>query len=395
MSNIDRLIDKMARSQAAHPWRYLLGVFLFTALAAIFAAQLKFDSSYEALLPKNAPQIANTNAVRDRTGGTRQLVVAISGRSAPERRAFAELLAQRIRSLKNIKSVDTDFSIDFLEKRALWLMSADNLKQLAEAVDEAIEVTSFNAGPLALHIDAAEEEAQLKEAWAKVQEVVNRERKKVPLKTSLESKDGRYYFVLVVPTINFADIEAGRNLLKDIRHIVEQLGPPGQGFGIDFAGNLSVLEEQHHTMSADLRNASIIALLFGIFIVAFVSRRLATPFLIGTSLIAGITWTFALTYLTIGHVNIITGFLGSVLIGLGIDFGIHLYMRYQQERTSLGTDPLNAMVNSVNLTFRPALTSCLTTAGTFYTFSLADFRGFSEFGVIAGSGVLFTLFSSF
>jgi predicted RND superfamily exporter protein len=53
------------------------------------------------------------------------------------------------------------------------------------------------------------------------------------------------------------------------------------------------------------------------------------------------------------------------------------------------------MIAAVTGTLSPALTSALTTAGTFLSFAIADFRGFSEFGLIAGVGVLLTLTSSF
>jgi len=53
------------------------------------------------------------------------------------------------------------------------------------------------------------------------------------------------------------------------------------------------------------------------------------------------------------------------------------------------------MVRAVTATFQPALTSALTTAGTFATFMIAEFRGFSEFGFIAALGVMLTLLAAF
>ena len=48
-------------------------------------------------------------------------------------------------------------------------------------------------------------------------------------------------------------------------------------------------------------------------------------------LLLSLTYTFALTRLFIGHLNVISGFLVAILMGLGIDYGIHLYIRFKQE----------------------------------------------------------------
>jgi hypothetical protein len=139
----------------------------------------------------------------------------------------------------------------------------------------------------------------------------------------------------------------------------------------------------------------MLALLFGVIIVMVFTRRLVSPLVVGAGLLSGVVWTLALARLIFGHLNVITGFLVAVLIGLGIDFCIHILIRYQQERNLSGMAPAEAVVATVRGTFAPALTSALTTAGAFFSFFIADFRGFSEFGLLAGIGVLLTFVSSF
>ncbi len=79
-----RLVD----AQIAAPWRFLLAALAATALMGLLASGLKFDSSYEALLPVGAPELARTDEVRARTGGFRQLVVAIEGDDPAARVSF-------------------------------------------------------------------------------------------------------------------------------------------------------------------------------------------------------------------------------------------------------------------------------------------------------------------
>jgi predicted RND superfamily exporter protein len=389
------IADRLARSQAAHPWRYVAAAVLATAASVAVASGLTFDSSYEALLPAEAPEVVNADEVREATGGTRQLVLAIGGDDPQTRLEFGRRLEVELRGMDRVRCVDLEFPVDFFEDRGLWLMDLDTLDRLIPALEEAVHVAKVQANPLALHLDEKAEKEELEAAWQKVDDVIDKDEREVPFEGVLESDDGKYTFLLVVPSIKFSNVAAGGELLDEIRAKIDALDPEAAGVEVRFAGNLKVIEEQHHTMRRDLRNASILALLCGVLLVAGFTRRPLAPLIVGCSLVAGVVWTFAFARIAIGHVNIITGFLVAVLIGLGIDFGIHLYVRYRQERARIGEAGPEAVIAAVNGTLPPALTSALTTAGTFLSFSIADFRGFSEFGLIAGVGVLLTLASSF
>ncbi len=377
--------ERLAAAQVAHPWRFLLPALLITVVAGLLASGLRFDSSYEALLPEGAAEVQNTDQVRERTGGFRQLVVAIEGSDPEQRLAFGRQLVERLQGLPQVRATDLEFPVDFFEQRAIWLMEVPALDELVVAVHRAVQATTFPFGTTDPHT-----------AWSNVERIVQRERDRLPYDGDvLESDDGRYTFLLVVPRIRFSDMEAGEALLAAIDAQVAGLDPAGSGISVRYAGNLAIVQEQHHVMRADLRRASVVALLFGVLVIGAFTRRAAAPLVVGGSLLVGIAWTFGLARLWIGHLNIITGFLVAVLIGLGIDFGIHLLVRYQQERAALGASARSAVLAAVRGTLPPASIGALTTAGTFLSFMAARFRGFSEFGLVAGLGVLLTLVSVF
>lgn len=376
-----RLVD----AQVAHPWRFLLVALAVTALLGGLATGLEFDSSYEALLPEGAPEVARTDAVRERTGGFRQLVVAIEGEQPDARVAFGEQLVEQLRELPGVRTAELELPVDFFAERGIWLMEPATLDQLVVAVHRAVQATTFPFSGTDPHT-----------AWLKVEGIVERERGKLPFEGSiLHSDDDRFTFLLVVPSIKFSDMQAGTDLLAAIDREVAALQPGAAGVGVRYAGNLAVVQEQHQIMQADLRRASVVALLFAVGILWVATRRWLAPLAVGGALLCGIAWTFGLARLGIGHLNIITGLLVAVLLGLGIDFGIHLFVRYQQERSVRGTSAEAAVRVAVRGTLPPALTGALTTAGTFLSFAVARFRGFSEFGLVAGLGVVLTMLSVF
>ena len=389
------LAEKLARAQVAHPWRFLIAAATITLAAGLTASTLELDSSYEALLPKGAPEVVNADAVREQTGGTRQLIVALGGKDPDARLEFGKDLQKKLENVDHIRCADLELPVAFFKDRGLWLTDISTLKELVPAVEDAVKIAKIQANPLALHLDEEEEKRELDAAWKKVDEIITAKMGGQGFDEVLTSKDGKYTFLVVIPSIKFSDMKAGGRVLEDIENAVEELDPASRNIEVKYAGNLKVVQEQHLTMSSDLRNASILALAFGILILAGFTRRVSAPLLIGSALVSGVAWTFALAKLLVGHVNIITGFLAAVLIGLGIDFGIHLFVRFRQESLRPGVSISEAIVAFVKGTSAPALTSALTTAGVFFSFAIADFRGFSGFGLIAGIGVVMTLLSSF
>jgi uncharacterized protein len=394
-TRVDRFAEGLAARQAAHPKRFLVVAGAVTAIAGIIASGLRLDSSYEALLPKDSWEIQNSDRVRDLTGGTRQIVVAVKGKRPEARLAFARRLAEELSQIDEIRFVDLEFPVSFFEDRALWLMTPAALDELIPALEEAVRVSKWQANPMNLHLDEKKEKEELEAAWRNVDDVVKKHRGSTPFKRVLTSKDGQYTFILLIPSIKFIEVEVGRALSQKIQDRIDALHPEKAHLEVRLAGNLSIMQEQNRVMVTDLRAASVLAFGVGIFLVAFAMRRVGAPFLIGIALLAGVAWTFAFARIAIGHLNIITGFLVAVLIGLGIDFGIHLFMRFQQELRLFNRAPAEAMYRATTETLQPALTSALTTAGTFFTFVIAEFRGFSEFGLIAGVGVICTIASSF
>ncbi len=385
--------EKLGRAQTTHPWRFLAAAALITVVAGVGAAGLRLDATYEALLPKGSPELENVEAVRNRTGGTRQIVLAIGGKDPDVRIAFGHKLQKALKTVDNITTTHFEFDVDFFLDRGLWLMDPATLDDLIPRVEEAVRIAKWQANPMHLHLDEEAERAELEAAWKRVDEIVEKKRSNLVFERILTSKDNRYTFLLVVPSICFSDMKTAPLLLKQIHAKAQALNPSAYGLEIKTASNIDVLQEQHKTMSQDLRNASVLALILGILVIATFSRGPKAPFVIGIPLVAGVVWTFALARMFLEHVNLVTGFLVAVLIGLGIDFGVHLFIRFQQEHRSA---PLKeAVVRATTETLPPALTSALTTAGTFFSFTIADFRGFSEFGLTAGIGVMMTMASHF
>ncbi|HZI02780.1 MAG TPA: MMPL family transporter, partial [Archangium sp.] len=112
-------------------------------------------------------------------------------------------------------------------------------------------------------------------------------------------------------------------------------------------------------------------------------------------MVIGTIITMGFTYATIGELNMVTSILGGILMGFGIDFGIHFVFRTRLE-LGQGKPYDQAIQDAIINAGRPALVSAVVTAGSFFVLLRSEFRGFSQFGLLAGCGTLilgFTLFA--
>lgn len=112
------------------------------------------------------------------------------------------------------------------------------------------------------------------------------------------------------------------------------------------------------------------------------------------TLVVGLVWTAGFAALAIGTLNIVSVLFAVLFIGLGVDFAIHLGVRYL-DSDEAGLDPLHAMRAAAEEA-GSALTLCAaTTAIGFYSFVPTDYKGVAELGLIAGTGMLVIFLLSF
>ena len=162
---------------------------------------------------------------------------------------------------------------------------------------------------------------------------------------------------------------------------------------ISYMGGVIGNVVEYDALMRDLRVAGTISGIAILLLIAFYFRGFRSLIFLSVPLACGILWNFAIAAKTVGHLNIITSFLFSILFGLGIDFGIHLNSRYNEERHQ-GKNVTEALLPMLLYTGRSCFTACTTTAVAFAVLMINDFKGFSEFGNIAGIGIMVAFLAS-
>ncbi|WP_010588048.1 MMPL family transporter [Schlesneria paludicola] len=158
---------------------------------------------------------------------------------------------------------------------------------------------------------------------------------------------------------------------------------------------ISVLENDEMRRSmADSTTASIISFI-GVAVLLFLGFRGFRHPMLGLIMLAvAMSWSFGYTTLVIGHLNILSVSFAAMLMGLGIDFAVHIISRYLELRHE-GHDLIEALVATSDSVGVGIITGAVTTSLAFFCATLTDFLGVAELGIIAGGGIMLCSLSAF
>src|SRR5256712_6713602 len=198
--------------------------------------------------------------------------------------------------------------------------------------------------------------------------------------------DGRIYIV----TARARSDELNGQAVQRLRELVGQTKVEVPGINIGITGE-PVLEydemaqSQHDTAVATIVSLVLVALIF-----IYGYNESGRPIKATICLVVGLAYTMAFATLAIGHLNILTITFLPMLIGLAIDFGVHLVTRYEEELRQ-GKTERQALGKAIVYTGQGIFTGCFTTAGAFLAMWFTDFKGIKEMGIISGGGLLICL----
>ena len=398
-------------------WLVLGLAVLLSAVGLYFARHLRIDTDFAKLLPPDYPSVQALERLRDTVGGESEAAVAIGSPSFEANKAFAEALIPRALALRGggygepyFTRVDYRRDTRFLEDNALYFASTSELDSLETYLQDQIEEAKLEANPFYFDLEDEEEDAAEATADRLLEAYDTIVGKEYPV-----SEDSTVLVLRLYPSGSQTDIGFIDDAYGDLGRLVEEMNPASfhPQMEVTLAGRLyrqlvevrTITDDVLGSFGAGVTAVLLVVVLYfaykayrarsggrfsGRILAGELLRMPVMALLIGLPLLMSLTWTFGLAYLVFGTLNLMTSTLGLVLFGLGIDYGIHFYARYTEERGA-GRDVLGAVETTFVSTGQAIAVGALTTAAALYVLTFADFRGFSEFGFIAGTGVLLAL----
>jgi hopanoid biosynthesis associated RND transporter like protein HpnN len=205
------------------------------------------------------------------------------------------------------------------------------------------------------------------------------------------TKNEHYLLLFVTPRkISKSFVNAQQSLIS-LRQTIGEVKADFPDIEVGVTGQEALDEDEMGVALHDMSLATIISLIGLTVLLVLFWRGLRRPVLEIIELLIALSWTFGLTTLFIGHLNILSVIFAPLLLGLGIDYGIHWFARYQEEESSSGLSKREAIQETMVKLGPGILLAGLTAVLSFFPLVLTGFRGLVELGMITSMGMVMTL----
>ncbi len=175
--------------------------------------------------------------------------------------------------------------------------------------------------------------------------------------------------------------------MRRLRELVRETQSDVPGVNAGITGEPVLNYDETRQAEQDVNRAALLALVLVATIFVAGYHEIRRPAMATVCLLAGIAFTLGFATLAVGHLNLLSITLVPILIGLAIDFGVHLISRYEEELRA-GKNQSAAIRKALVFAGTGIFTSGFTTAGAFLAMLLTDFKGVREMGLISGVGLL-------
>jgi predicted RND superfamily exporter protein len=355
-------------------------------------------SDVEELLPRNAPSVVAIEELRRRMAGLQYLGVMVDvGR--PENLAAGERLlddlAARVRQYpkSEVSDVRTGFAAEraFVEAHAGSLIALDDLRTIRQRIEDRLHWEYAKKTGTLMDEDEPAPELDFSDIERKYGDEVGGG----GLEGNRFSNRKQALTLMIIEVGGFSTgASQAAALIHRIDDDIRALGGTDRyapGMRIGMAGDVAISAEEMAALVQDLTLSSVvvvIAVLLALFVFYRWARSLTALFL---PLALAAVYAFGLASLPpfgISELNSNTAFLGSIIVGNGINFGIIQLARYLESRRH--GKPVEESLCIALWGTRWGTLSAAMAAGVAYASLVAmQFRGFRQFGVIGGLGMVF------
>ncbi len=213
-----------------------------------------------------------------------------------------------------------------------------------------------------------------------------------PAKRYFFTSNGKLLIMRLLPVKDYGTMDVIGEPLRIIRQAIRDTKAEFPSVTAGLTGRPVLQADEMETTNNDMTMAAIVAIaLVGILFMVILHGWLR-PFLVLLCLLMAMAWSFGFAAVTVGNLNLLSIVFALVLVGIGVDFGVHIVMRYVEANKG-GLEPEDAVKASMFRTGPGIILGAVTSVCAFYSVLGSDFVGLSELGLIGGTGVLFCLLS--
>ena len=379
-------------------WSFRRPVLVICACAAVTAAtgalapRLEFEDAIRELRPQGNPGIEVEEEVAAYFGsGLRYTMIVLSGATEQETLELsirAEEGAEELVDSGILARTDGIGSLipspanqaaghDWLDRHR-DLLDRERLHELFErhATEEGLRAEPFRRG-IDLLADAGANREPVTAASLRRSPVVERR-----LDRYLSRNEGETKFVVYLyPPPG----EGRRSAPPGAVELAERLGPQAQVTGVNVVG-----ERLRNAIRVDAVTASIIGFVLVALLLFLDYRWLASTLLSLLPLCVGVVWMLGIMVLIGEDMNFFNVFVVTMIIGIGVDYGVHMVHRWRE--VGFGPEALQGerLVTALGETGKAIVLAAVSTSVGFGSLALSHYPGLRSMGIVAILGAAAT-----
>jgi len=204
------------------------------------------------------------------------------------------------------------------------------------------------------------------------------------------TKNKKYLLMFVTPKKAEEGFTKAKESLYALRNTISELKKSFPGIEVGVTGPEALNTDEMSIALRDMTIATVISFLGLIVLLCLFWGGIRRPILEMIELSVALAITTGFTTLVIGHLNILSVTFAPLLLGLGIDYGIHWLARYQEEIRFGGLDKGEAIERTMLKLGPGILLAGLTASLSFMPLILTGFLGLVELGIITSAGMVLT-----
>ncbi|NBR84211.1 MAG: RND transporter [Verrucomicrobia bacterium] len=423
LSLVQRLLTRMADAVYLHPRAFFYPQMVLFLVCLVFTVRhLEFNTSRNDLVGSDKKYHQNFLALLKEFPGQSDLVVVVESDRMDKNRQFVERLGAKLEAETNLfTDVFYKGDLRLMGRKALLMAKPDDLVELQKKLkDYQPFIKNFGQATNLVSLfsilnrqfrtakqeDNAENESMVG-ALPALERIITEARESLerpgkPPSPGLSALfgdgpeaeremyvtfgNGRIYLV----TAHAKREELEGEAVERMRVLVAETRREVPGVSVGLTGEPVLEFDEMAQSQADSTLATVVSLVLSVLIFIYAYHSVSRPVKAAASLIVGLTYTMGYTTLVVGHLNILTITFAPMLIGLAIDFGVHLVARFEEELRRGRTDREAITLALVN-TGQGVFTGAATTAAAFFAMGITNFKGIQEMGIIAGGGLLICL----
>jgi len=427
---IDLPLRRLVRLSCARPW-LTVGLALFLALVSLdyTLTSMTFQTSALRLLPAGQPYVEKYRQYAAEFGELDDLAIVVKAPSLPEATVYAGRLVRELRA-RRVPLARVAYRIDpkHFEGRGLLYLSREKLEAIRDKIldyqdfveafagrptlDQLVDgvatqvANAFVTAFIDLGLHDAKSSLDIRFAEDLVAQIATRLDRPAPYHSPwgtlfavggadkpgagyFLSDDQRLLFILAEPESERGSFTGDQRAIEGVRAVIATLRREYPNIEVGVTGKPALSNDEMTSAFRDSQHATILAfaLTLGLLLAAFL--RVGKPVLMLLVLTTSLCWSLGVATLVIGHLSLFSVMFISIVIGIGIDYGIYFLFRYEEE-LFLGRNLKEAIEITAGRGGPGMLLGAVTAAGTFYVLGLTEFRGVQELGFVAGTAIVFS-----